>query len=534
MCDDPRLTVAGAVYNSQGDLDVSAYADLVDKFSDDASSQPEDSGVEDDGLLLRLSKQPKDRGWVAKHPSRRVQWGYFDRKFFRTAKWKSWRLTFLLATLQREVWQTVPDCSRREDGGAASARGSTPAGRSGRRRSPETPRKLSHAEVRQQPEKMVTASVTDATGKTLREQDLANLAFSKLVNSDIGSLVLRPAGQRDAGAAGSSAAVCATPLKRRRLSSKTAAPARSAAACYSEAFLQVFSQVDPLFGIWLQPASEGAAAAALNPSPFDLYALLCASRLFSHLGAPLAAERDRPLAGRCSVRLRGKQFGGSTATATERRRTTLMQKVWRDFAESSRGKYCSAVAFHDGDLDALRFHVEVRGHGMPDVDLLMSVINRQSTLVSWILHRRSSTSSEYFDVQAKLLHEAIAVWMRGAEQSRKPDMKPLANVIALAQAGADINEPFLVSAPLPGMGRKGEELNARLLDLPFMRRGDSPLAWAMRCLGETTSTTSPTVQRARLLVPLLLWLGADWTTLPRRQQRSLVHILQTVEGEAVA
>eukprot|EP00931_Biecheleriopsis_adriatica_P107694 TRINITY_DN82013_c0_g1_i1.p1 TRINITY_DN82013_c0_g1~~TRINITY_DN82013_c0_g1_i1.p1 ORF type:complete len:423 (+),score=58.76 TRINITY_DN82013_c0_g1_i1:77-1345(+) len=70
---------------------------------------------------------------------------------------------------------------------------------------------------------------------------------------------------------------------------------RHDASGLSPAALKVFGQFDPLFRCWLCPDD---AAEAVNPSPFDVYACLCAGRLFAHLGQRLQSafgEREQSL-----------------------------------------------------------------------------------------------------------------------------------------------------------------------------------------------------------------------------------------------
>merc|ERR1711971_240400 len=129
------------------------------------------------------------------------------------------------------------------------------------------------------------------------------------------------------------------------------------------------------------------------------------------------------------------------------------------------------------------------------------------TLVGYLLRQRSRSMRDYFQLDPCLLHEALAVWMRGGgNDSNKLDVRPLAVLKALVQAGADVNTAIWEAAPLPGMEPHDcQILSIRVSSLPCLRRGDSPLAWALHCLAEINEPTSPTALRVGLLVPLLVW-----------------------------
>jgi len=114
--EDPRLTVGGAVLGPDGKLDVGAYEDLHTYFAGEPAPpkhpMPEKPGVrvgEDvpKGLRtwddLRAGAAGKDgAGWIAvrarKNEPKKEKW-------FNIRTCGSWRLAFLLARLQRELFE---------------------------------------------------------------------------------------------------------------------------------------------------------------------------------------------------------------------------------------------------------------------------------------------------------------------------------------------------------------------------------------------------------------------------------------------
>lgn len=102
--DDPRLQLAGAPHDS-GVLDATAYTDLREHFASEAPKErhpdPNNPGVRtaELGDLIDLRKWEDDRGagWKTSFGS-----GF---KWFSFKKWKSWRLAFLLARLQRDIFR---------------------------------------------------------------------------------------------------------------------------------------------------------------------------------------------------------------------------------------------------------------------------------------------------------------------------------------------------------------------------------------------------------------------------------------------
>lgn len=121
---DPRLTVAGARTDGSQKLLDEAYVDLKAHFQGeppkDQHPQPnwpglrlEEVDLPRDGL--RWWSDAKGEGWVAiasaRDGVRKTESKWFSRK-----KWDSWRLSYLLAKLQRDVWQKGTPVA---EGGAA-------------------------------------------------------------------------------------------------------------------------------------------------------------------------------------------------------------------------------------------------------------------------------------------------------------------------------------------------------------------------------------------------------------------------------
>ena len=109
--DEPRMTVKGAilVVNSGGKLDVNGYMILKHLFADTVPREqhpvPSKPGVKEDEQEqtenLRWWSDAKGEGWIAKGPNMGTR---TKDKWFNAHKCGSWRLAFLLAKLQRDIW----------------------------------------------------------------------------------------------------------------------------------------------------------------------------------------------------------------------------------------------------------------------------------------------------------------------------------------------------------------------------------------------------------------------------------------------
>ena len=104
------MTVEGAIVEDRGGkLDVKEYLSLRGHFADEAPREkhpvPSKPGVKEEEQEqmenLRWWSDTKGEGWIAKGP----QMGALTKdKWFSVKTCGSWRLAFLLARLQRDVW----------------------------------------------------------------------------------------------------------------------------------------------------------------------------------------------------------------------------------------------------------------------------------------------------------------------------------------------------------------------------------------------------------------------------------------------
>jgi len=118
---DKRLTVDGAIFMSDGSkLDIDAYADLMTAFANEPLPESHaDSGHPGVRLGEHIPKglrvwddvyagaSGKDgAGWIAALTSKRTG---KKEKWFNIRSVGSWRMAFLLARLQREIWERFGD-----------------------------------------------------------------------------------------------------------------------------------------------------------------------------------------------------------------------------------------------------------------------------------------------------------------------------------------------------------------------------------------------------------------------------------------
>eukprot|EP00746_Dinoflagellata_sp_MGD_P010619 gnl/MRDRNA2_/MRDRNA2_121964_c0_seq1.p1 gnl/MRDRNA2_/MRDRNA2_121964_c0~~gnl/MRDRNA2_/MRDRNA2_121964_c0_seq1.p1 ORF type:complete len:519 (-),score=121.61 gnl/MRDRNA2_/MRDRNA2_121964_c0_seq1:16-1530(-) len=123
---DPRLMLKGAICYRDGRLLLDAYSDLRYKFRaeppaeehpdprrpgmqlwEDTDALLQDVEVWNDGhccVANRHGDLKRAAGWIAHHPIEVTPSGDRVSKCFSTQTWGSWRLAFLLAKLQRDVW----------------------------------------------------------------------------------------------------------------------------------------------------------------------------------------------------------------------------------------------------------------------------------------------------------------------------------------------------------------------------------------------------------------------------------------------
>jgi len=115
--DEPHLTVDGAILDPFGKLELSAYIGLKELFADEAPREshpvqgyPGTQLDEQEQLQkgLKWWSDPRGKGWIATWKK--------DVKWFNASKWGSWRLAFVLARLQRDVWSKREAPLALEDG----------------------------------------------------------------------------------------------------------------------------------------------------------------------------------------------------------------------------------------------------------------------------------------------------------------------------------------------------------------------------------------------------------------------------------
>jgi len=130
--EDPRLQLSGAVCTQDGKLDVAAYEDLQEcykgepppeKHPDLAHPGVRKGEVIPKGLRIwddveRGSQRRDGAGWIAMHSSKLT--GKTE-KWFNIRTCGSWRLAFVLARLQRALWE-------HRGAAAAAARAPAPGG----------------------------------------------------------------------------------------------------------------------------------------------------------------------------------------------------------------------------------------------------------------------------------------------------------------------------------------------------------------------------------------------------------------------
>jgi len=169
--DDPRLQVAGAVCTEDGKLDLAAYEDLKECYKGEPPPEQHPDmahpGVRKGEVVpkgLRIwddvekGLQKRDgAGWIAMHSSKCSS---RTEKWFNIRTCGSWRLAFVLARLQRTLWEqrgAAAAAARApapgsEAAGAGPAEPSTPRGkrRAPQADAPDTGRKQRRAPGAQQ------------------------------------------------------------------------------------------------------------------------------------------------------------------------------------------------------------------------------------------------------------------------------------------------------------------------------------------------------------------------------------------------
>lgn len=365
------------------------------------------------------------------------------------------------------------------------------------------------------------------------------------------------------------------------------APPPSTGAPPSEAaIVEVLGRFEPFFSRLLQFSGPDECQDGLNPSPFDLRALLCASRLLGHLrsatelrprSAPSSAQpRCRALGGSPSPqglaeaarerlagpvrvrlpwvrqRLRSKQvllskriscrLTSKRRPPTERIRPNpcpLLRSLVESFvqervAEGLRGAVCR------GDLDAVRFCVEAGANEREG--MAFAVRYTQLGVLKLLLSRAAHGSADgrvlappAGPTRASLLHEAMAVFLsrKGSAQAAEA----LAVVDLLASVTPGLDQPIWPLGPEIGEEERTTQVLMRGCRpasppaLPLLRRGDSPLAWLVHAYVESCNgilgheAMSPQLSA---LAQSLVRHGASRDSLHRRKHKSLDELLSGI------
>jgi len=464
-CTIPRLSVDGAVYDANGWLSTDAYLDLRSVFpsdTDPSAGIPASSSTRFRGALTEdTGSMDGLRSW---EDSRGRGWQtkhpcQDKKRYFSVGKWHSWRLAFLLARLQRAIW-----CHLQSKADLQQTR---------LNRVGERPYAYAPAHI---------------------------VAPDRVVDRCV----------------------------RRRIRGK-------ACCSLSLAASTVLGQLDPLFHRWLWGSGEDGDT-GLNPSPFDFGAMACTSRLLGHLAIVTSEgfRRMRRLSKKTRTnvlqlseskrRLRSKQCRPSLKLRPAP--TSLLRKVAVMFSESNRCKGGIVEAVRAGDTDAVRFHLKCRTTARNEA-LLLAVRHSQAHLVRFLISRTVDAGGCSREVdRAMLLHVALAIFLQVSDTTAYSIME------IFARDGADLNAPIL---PILEPGFEGPQQHAEALDrdgrvhrevvglLPFLRRGDCPLAWAIRA--HTACESRDVRQRLQAVVRCLIHHGASQNSLSQRQQRSLQELL---------
>mmetsp|Transcript_77682 Transcript_77682/g.227797 ORF Transcript_77682/g.227797 Transcript_77682/m.227797 type:complete len:264 (-) Transcript_77682:80-871(-) len=151
--EDPRLQLSGAVCTEDGKLDVPAYMDLQEAYKGEPAPSehpdPARPGVRENEVVpkglrnwddVAAGCQGKDgAGWIAMYSSKLS--GKTE-KWFNIRTCGSWRLAFVLARLQRGLWEQRGAATLSRSGEAAAAEPTTPQKRKAATGTgPETARK---------------------------------------------------------------------------------------------------------------------------------------------------------------------------------------------------------------------------------------------------------------------------------------------------------------------------------------------------------------------------------------------------------
>lgn len=203
-----------------------------------------------------------------------------------------------------------------------------------------------------------------------------------------------------------------------------------------------------------------------------------------------------------------------------------------------------------GDLDVVRFHLEIRG-AEAESAMRLAVGYSQPHLVNFLIS--NGTDCNAGRPGHALLHDALVAWV---QDDYEPDGPAFAVIKALADGGADLDAAIVPLPPKPGSVASHKADCAQALTtsrLPFLRRGDNPLAWIMtvhmqnaaenaaedgdRRRDRRPRTVTEDSDRRRAFrsasfaafVQCLVRRGASLDNLPRRQHQVVQEILEESE-----
>lgn len=528
--ESPFLTLKGAVFDKDRRLDHQAYLVLKDQFPEEKKNakkakqklapgdwpgfRPEDGAAPPRGL--KVWSNAKGCGWIAERKGKGSRW-------FGVSTWGSWRLAFLLAKLQLEVWDAADQ---------------PPAAGKKRKAQAETP-----CQEAQQPSPVAKkARAAPQQGKKRR------------ANDSVGDLPA-PRGR------------AAPPQQAQGPAIQQPFVSNSTTSGLTPAALAVLGQFEPMFSRWLLCTDGIEVGPGINPSPFDLHAMACTGRALAHLvGRSFEAnsktgEPERPTEKEAQGVRRRRVWKKSPDSAAFYQppppAPTPEQMARTAMSNSKRLAETISAAVRSGDLDATRHRLEVLGDS-PVIALRAAIRHSQAEIVRYLVAKypavvsagkkpkmpseppgspgRKSTGlrdpspprpREFF------VGDAITVLMRN-RNVKGPEMEVLE---ALVRGGAELDAAIWPALPALGStfssaewdrraqtprGRNEEKPVSALAVLPFIQRGDGPLAWAVRAHSAAKQDIS---QLLRVIMRLLLENGADQEKLSRRQLQTLKELM---------
>jgi len=174
----------------------------------------------------------------------------------------------------------------------------------------------------------------------------------------------------------------------------------------------------------------------------------------------------------------------------------------------------------------VRFHLEVRG-AEAESAMRLAVGYSQPHLVHFLIS--IGTDCNVGRPGHALLHDALVAWV---QDDYEPNGPAFAIIEALADGGADLDAAIVPLPPKLGSVASHKECVPRTTSrLPFLRRGDNPLAWIMT-VHMQNATEDSDGRRASCsasfaaLVQCLVRRGASLDNLHRRQHQVVQEILE--------